>query len=415
MGLMWHESDTEEEVITRSIHRHSRRAALTLLVLFGMMLTAAVGLGRADTLGIWPRALLWAMPVWALVVAAYAVSTYWQARRYSRRKSSELGVTDTLTGLPNRKGLVAALERYELGPQEFGKRIRLVDVDLENLNRVNYEYGQMVGDAVLQDLAGLIREAASEDYIVGRLGGDEFLVILPNASVSEAESLADTLKQVVSDYRLSLGERGEVHSLKARVSVADYVPERASLHETVTSAKEATAHGKLPETAGDETETYYHVPRVTLGAFAAHRWQSLSKPQQEAFKLWKRELSDVVTETMCNDIVKLLDEKAETNWVDFVTAVPAPGGAGGGRTYPARQLAEAVARQLGVPYRDVMRADSSGPESRSIEPAVDAVIDKGEGALLISDVISSGILERRCVKKLSAAGAHLQVAAWAAY
>jgi len=415
MGLMWHESDTEEEIATRKIHRFSRRTVLALLVLFGMMMAAALSLGSSAHLGLWRKLLLWAMPVWALVVGAYALRAYWQARRYSKQKSSELGLTDTLTGLPNRKGLVAALERYELGPQEFGKRIRLVDVDLANLNRVNYEFGQMVGDAVLQDIANLIRDAVPEDHIVGRLGGDEFLVVLPHASVSEGESLAETLQQVISDYRLSLGERGEVHSLKARVSVADYIPEQASLHETVVSAKEATAHGKLPEAEGDETEAYYHVPRVTLGTFATNRWQNLTKSQQEAFKLWKRELSDSVTETMCSDMIKLLDEKAETNWVDFVTAVPAPGGAGGGRTYPARQLAEAVARQLGVPYRDVMRADSSGPENRSIEPAVDAVIDKGEGALLISDVISSGIVERRCVKKLSAAGAHVQVVAWAAY
>ena len=62
-----------------------------------------------------------------------------------------------------------------------------------------------------------------------------------------------------------------------------------------------------------------------------------------------------------------------------------------------------------------MRADTSGPETRSVEPAVDAVIDKGEAALLVTDVISSGILERRCVKKLAAAGAHVHVAAWAAY
>jgi orotate phosphoribosyltransferase len=46
---------------------------------------------------------------------------------------------------------------------------------------------------------------------------------------------------------------------------------------------------------------------------------------------------------------------------------------------------------------------------------VDAVIDKGDGALLISDVISSGIVERRCAKKLAGAGAHVMVVAWAAY
>ncbi len=183
----------------------------------------------------------------------------------------------------------------------------------------------------------------------------------------------------------------------------------------MVSAKTATAHGKLAETGPGEEEGYYHIPRITLGAFAAHRWQSLEKSEQEAYKQWKRELTDSVTERMRDDVTRMLDEKAETRWADFVTAVPVAGGVGGGRTYAARELAEAVARQLGVPYRDVMRADSSTGENRTVEPAVDAVIEKGDCVLLISDVVSSGIVERRCVKKLAAAGAHVQVAAWAAY
>ena len=171
----------------------------------------------------------------------------------------------------------------------------------------------------------------------------------------------------------------------------------------------------MVEAGSDESAPCYHVPRVTLGAFAVHRWQTLSKAQQEQFKVWKREPGTAVPEAFTADLARLLNEKAEVNWVDFVTAVPAGGTSGVDRASAARLLAEAVAAQLGVPYRDVMRVDASGPESRSVEPAVDAVIDKGDSVLLVSDVISSGIVERRCVKKLSAAGAHVQVLAWAAY
>ncbi len=416
MGVMWQESDSEDEGATEQIHRTSRRAFLALLLLVALLLAGAMALGRQEDLrNTFLKVLPWATFVWSLVVLAYTARTFWKARSHHKEHSAERGFTDPLTGLPNRKGLVTALDRFEMGPQEFGKRTRLIDIDLVNLDRVNYEFGQTVGDAVLQDIANLLESSVPEDHLVGRLGGDEFLVVVPQAGTSEAEALAENLRETVENYRLSLGDRGEVQSLKPRVSIAAYVPEQASLHETVVSAKEATAHGTVAESEGEEAEPFYHVARITLGAFAAHRWQDLSRSEQEEFKLWKRELTDAVTERMSNDLIRLLDEKAETNWVDFVTAVPAPGGAGGGRTYPARQLAEAIARQLGVPYRDVMRADSSGPESRRVEPAVDAVIEEGEGALVVSDVVSSGIVERRCVKKLSAAGAHVQVVAWAAY
>jgi diguanylate cyclase (GGDEF)-like protein len=408
-AVMWQSAEPTEQAAAREIHAASRRAALFVLVLSGLLLMAAVLMKG------WGGWCARAMFVWSVVVCVYAVKAYWRARAYSRKKAKDLGMTDALTGLPNRKGLMGELERCQAGVQEYGKRIRLIDVDLMNLNRVNYEYGEMVGDAVLQDVAALLRRTVPERNPVGRLGGDEFLVIMPEATAEDSEAIAASIREAITNYRLSLGDRGEIQALKANVSIAAYLPEQASLHETVVSAKEATAHGKLPEAEGEEAHAYYHVPRVTLGAFAVYRWQNLSKTEQEEYKLWKRELTATVTERMAGEITRLLDEKAETNWADFVTSVPTPGGAGGGRTYAGRELALAVAKHLGVPYRDVMRADASGPENRSVEPAVDAVIDKGDGALLISDVISSGIVERRCAKKLAGAGAHVMVVAWAAY
>jgi diguanylate cyclase (GGDEF)-like protein len=413
-------SDTVDGSAARSaqvagiIHFTSRRAALSALVLTGLLAMMGVILTRGGASG-FVTSGVWAVSVWSLVVTVYAVATYWRARTFGGTDLGGLSLTDPLTGLPNRKGLMAQLERCDQGPQEFGRRIRLVDVDLINLNRVNYEYGQMVGDAVLQDIGNVLRITVPEENLVGRLGGDEFLVIMPSASAPECEALAGNIREAISEYKLSLGERGEVSNLKASVSVAAYIPEQASLHETVVSAKEATAHGDIARGAGDETTGYYHVQRVTLGAFAVFRWQNLGKEAQEAFKVWKRDLGRETTSSMASDIAHMLDERADSGSVDFVTAVPAAGGIGGGRTYPARELAQQVASIVGVPYRDVMRADSSGPESRSVEPAVDAVIDEGDAVLLVSDVVSSGILERRCVKKLSAAGAHIQVVSWAAY
>jgi diguanylate cyclase (GGDEF)-like protein len=416
MSTNWPDQDSRERAQTLSIRENTRKAFLWMaLVAVSLLGVLIAGLGTHPELSTLTKIWLWTMLCAAVIGLFFSTVAWFKARRYDKRKASELGVTDPLTGLPNRRGLMAQLEGLDVTPQEFGKRVRLVDVDLINLNRVNYEYGQPVGDAVLQDLANLLRTNSTPDSVVGRLGGDEFLVVVPQASQSEAESLAQTLREAISNYRLSLGERGEVESLKANVSVAAYLPEKASLHETVISAKQATAHGRLPGSDDGEGEAYYHVPRVSLGTFAVHRWQDLTKDEQDEFKVWKQEMTGPPTDRMANEIFHLLDERADSNWVDFVTAVPAAGGIGGGRTYPARRLAERVANLLGVPYRDVMRADASGPETRTVEPAVDAMIEKGDGVLLISDVISSGIVERRCVKKLSAAGAHVQVISYAAY
>ncbi len=407
MGLLWNETDAFEEQAVRHIHRRSRRAFLCALVLSGLLILPLL---RFSGKGRW---LIGALFVWSLVVTFYVARNWLAARSYYKRKREELGVTDALTRLPNRKGLMAALESVESGQKEFGRRVRLIDIDLINLNRVNYEFGQMVGDAVLQDIAELLQKNAPSSCIVGRLGGDEFLVAMPDATQADADSLAESLEEAIASYRLDLGERGEVDAIKARISVADYMPERASLHETVISAKEATAHGRIVQQGEEGGFSGYHLPRVTLGAFAAHRWQSLEPDEQKAFKLWKAEPTREPPEDVVGDVLRLLEEKAEVNWADFVTAVPSTKGPRA--AHAARILAEAVAKRMGIPYRDVMRVDASGPESRSVQPAVDAVIDKGDGVLLISDVVSSGIVERRCVKTLSAAGAHVQVIAWAGY
>ena len=405
---------TEEEV-TQSVRRASRRAVLSALLLSAVLWVLAFTLGRFGAMGVWRSLGLWSMFVWSLVVAVYAGLTYWRARKYVRRVAPNLELVDRLTGLPNRQALMAELDRRDLRSLEAGTRCRLIDVDLTNLNRVNEEFGQMVGDAVLQDIAGLLKNAVAEPNLLGRLAGDEFLVIMPKATTEEAESLAGAIRQAIGQYRLDVGGKQAVSSVKANVSVGTYLPEQASLHETVILAKGTGGLSALAEAEGAAPEGYQHVPRVTLGAFAAHRWQRMSEAEQNKFTLWQRELDQPTTDGMAEDILKVLDEKAEERWLDFVTAVPSHGAAGSGRAYPARRLAEAVAGKLGVPYREVMRAESSGPDTRAVEPVVDATITKGSGVLLVSEVITSGTLERRCVRKLSAAGAHVQMIAWAAH
>ncbi|MCD6415702.1 MAG: GGDEF domain-containing protein [Planctomycetes bacterium] len=387
-------------------------SALVCLLMCMMLFLVAVADHVAARLTV--KLLAWSMFLWSGVATAYAFLTYLGVRAQRPRGKADLGYIDPLTGLPNRKGIVAELERLDTSMREYGRRVRLVDIDVVDLSRVNYEFGLLIGDAVLQDIAGILSSNVPEGYIVGRLGGDEFLVVAPASTRTEAEELASELEGRIADYNLTLGDRGEVCSLKAQVSVADYVPEKISLHETVVSAKEAATHGELPDASSEDIPSYYHIPRVTLGAFAAGRWKNLPEAVQQEFKRWQREMDPAFTERMCDDIMRLFDEKTESNWVDFVTAVPA-GDAAGGNRYPARVLAETVAKRMEAPYRHVMRGGNTGPEQRAVQPTVDAMINDGECALLVSDLVSSGILERRCVKKLSSAGAHVEVVAWTAY
>ena len=103
----------------------------------------------------------------------------------------ELADTDQLTELLNRRGLLSRLE-YE-STQERS----LVIIDLDNLKKVNDEYGHLVGDSHIKAIAGRLAGSISKNDFVGRWGGDEFLVVL-NAPIDEAERIMGRLQNVVT-------------------------------------------------------------------------------------------------------------------------------------------------------------------------------------------------------------------------
>src|SRR5690606_20049827 len=83
--------------------------------------------------------------------------------------------TDPLTGLGNRRLLEQTLQTWELAQTPF----TVMSVDVDFFKQVNDTYGHQVGDGVLRQLAQHIRECAREDDVFCRVGGEEFLVLLP--------------------------------------------------------------------------------------------------------------------------------------------------------------------------------------------------------------------------------------------
>lgn len=106
---------------------------------------------------------------------------------------------DGLTGCCNRRYL---MERFE---EEFARRDRQVGrlgcilLDIDNFKRINDDYGHQVGDRVLSSLSAILKENVRPYDIVGRYGGEEFLVLLPGADCFESSSFADRIRKVVEE------------------------------------------------------------------------------------------------------------------------------------------------------------------------------------------------------------------------
>lgn len=105
--------------------------------------------------------------------------------------------TDVLTGLHNRRQLEETLQRVGSGAKRHGYPVALLLLDVDRFKAVNDERGHQVGDEVLVEVARRLAGDLRTEDLVGRWGGEEFLVVLPHTGTAAAAVLAERLRKVV--------------------------------------------------------------------------------------------------------------------------------------------------------------------------------------------------------------------------
>jgi diguanylate cyclase (GGDEF)-like protein len=121
-----------------------------------------------------------------------------------------MAVTDVVTGLANRRYLMArAAEECARIPRQRGRDpaksgVGFIMADIDGFKAVNDTHGHFVGDDVLRAVADRIRRVTRRYDIVGRYGGDEFLVVVPGTDFDETGSVAERVWQIVRDEPFAL-------------------------------------------------------------------------------------------------------------------------------------------------------------------------------------------------------------------
>lgn len=114
-----------------------------------------------------------------------------------------LAATDFLTGLPNRREFMTRLNDEQARLQrDVGGRAAVLMLDIDHFKDINDAHGHDRGDAVLRHLAGLMRDSQRKIDMLGRVGGEEFAILLPGADMEAARAFAERLRQRIADTPL---------------------------------------------------------------------------------------------------------------------------------------------------------------------------------------------------------------------
>jgi diguanylate cyclase (GGDEF)-like protein len=125
-----------------------------------------------------------------------------------RRLENELRVlasTDFLTGALNRRAFQLAFRSAIERCRRYGIPLSLIMLDLDHFKRVNDTHGHQAGDAVLREASSRIRATLRDSDIFGRLGGEEFALLLPHTDLDEGAVVAERLRAAIADEPVDVG------------------------------------------------------------------------------------------------------------------------------------------------------------------------------------------------------------------
>ncbi|MEQ1867242.1 MAG: diguanylate cyclase, partial [Micropepsaceae bacterium] len=155
----------------------------------------------------------------------------------------EMAATDILTGLPNRRHFVAQLEQ-ELARlhRDKGRSASVLMLDADHFKTINDNFGHAAGDDALRHLAVLMQNKLRKVDTIGRVGGEEFALILPGATVPAAEAFAERLRKNVAATPVAYAEK--VIPLTVSIGVAGMNVDDASGSDALMRADRALYRAK---------------------------------------------------------------------------------------------------------------------------------------------------------------------------
>lgn len=168
--------------------------------------------------------LVWKISIPLLLVLA--VILYWNRvlkHEIKRRVEAEnklriVATTDVLTGVPNRYRMENELDKMLQLYARYERPFTIIFLDLDDFKIINDTYGHEAGDVTLIEFAALVKSCLRESDYFGRWGGEEFLIIMPEATLQKAIKLSSKLLEMIANHKFS-----KINQLTSSIGIAEVV------------------------------------------------------------------------------------------------------------------------------------------------------------------------------------------------
>lgn len=162
--------------------------------------------------------------------------------RRQKEVAETLARTDALTGLANRRAFDEVAQQEIERARRYGTPLALVMTDIDHFKVVNDTYGHHIGDQVLQNFAKVLMSQVRSIDLVGRWGGEEFVILLPETSLEEAHLAAERMRLAVAGTPLRF--EGKSFGYTASFGVAEFQPETPTMDSLLGRADAALYRAK---------------------------------------------------------------------------------------------------------------------------------------------------------------------------
>ncbi|MFC1589398.1 GGDEF domain-containing protein [Pseudomonadota bacterium] len=148
---------------------------------------------------------LWMVSAFSFgVLSAFVIEKSNKLNFLNERNLESLATTDRLTGISNRMKIENNVDEEVERARRYDRGLSIIMLDVDYFKQVNDEYGHHVGDVVLREIAAVVQDGIRKVDSVGRWGGEEFIIVLPETSLHEAKQVAEQIRLKIENHEFTV-------------------------------------------------------------------------------------------------------------------------------------------------------------------------------------------------------------------